>query len=160
MTDRLPIASDPKLDLFIERVIDVPRALVWDAWTKPEHIRNWFTPAPWTTPECTIDLRPGGLFHTIQRGPDGEENRNNWCYLEVREQERLVWTDALLPGYRPATKSFLTAVINFASEGNATRYTAMALHSDPDVRQRHEDLGFFDGWNAATDQLAAYVATL
>ena len=40
---------DPKLDLVLERVVDVPRELVWAAWTKPEHIVKWFTPAPWTT---------------------------------------------------------------------------------------------------------------
>ena len=50
---------NPKLDLVLERTVDVPRELVWAAWTKPEHIVKWFTPAPWVTTHCEIDLRPG-----------------------------------------------------------------------------------------------------
>ena len=53
---------DPKLDLVIERVVDVPHELVWAAWTKPEHIVHWFAPKPWTTTKCEVDLRPGGTF--------------------------------------------------------------------------------------------------
>ena len=56
------IQTNSKLDLVLERVVDVPRELVWAAWTKPEHIKKWFTPAPWTTVDCEIDLRPGRHF--------------------------------------------------------------------------------------------------
>ena len=50
----------PGLDLILERVVDVPRELVWRAWTTPEHLMKWFTPVPWKTIACEIDLRPGG----------------------------------------------------------------------------------------------------
>jgi uncharacterized protein YndB with AHSA1/START domain len=62
-----------KLDLVLERVVDVPRELVWTAWTKPEHVSKWFTPAPWTVADCEIDLRPGGIFrtHDAVAGRDG-----------------------------------------------------------------------------------------
>ena len=53
---------DPKLDLVLERVVDVPPELVWRAWTEPKHLMPWFTPAPWKTVDCEIDLRPGGIF--------------------------------------------------------------------------------------------------
>ncbi len=53
-------SPNPQLDLVFERIIDVPRELVWRAWTTPEMITQWFTPAPWKTLECEIDLRPGG----------------------------------------------------------------------------------------------------
>ena len=48
---------DPELDLVLERVVDVRPELVWQAWTRPEHIVNWFTPDPWKTIACEIDLR-------------------------------------------------------------------------------------------------------
>ena len=67
------VQTDSKLDLVLERVVDVPRELVWAAWTKPEHIMKWFTPAPWTTVDCEIDLRPGGIFRTVMRSPEGQE---------------------------------------------------------------------------------------
>ena len=56
------VQTNPKLDLILERVVDVPREIVWAAWTKPEHIKKWFTPAPWKTVDCEIDLRPGGYL--------------------------------------------------------------------------------------------------
>jgi uncharacterized protein YndB with AHSA1/START domain len=50
---------NPQTDLVLERVIDVPRELVWAAWTQPEHLKKWFAPAPWSLLECEVDLRPG-----------------------------------------------------------------------------------------------------
>src|SRR5262249_41291314 len=92
------IKPDPKLDLVLERVIDVPRELVWTAWTTPKHLLPWFCPKPWTTIDCEIDLRPGGIFRSVMRSPEGKEFPNVGCYLEVVPHERLIWTDALLPG--------------------------------------------------------------
>jgi uncharacterized protein YndB with AHSA1/START domain len=147
---------DPKLDLVLERDIDVPPELVWAAWTQPEHLRHWFTPAPWTVASCEIDLRPGGIFHTVMRSPEGEEHPNTGCYLEVVPHERLVWTDALLPGYRPSAQPFLTAILTLEARGQGTRYRAVALHRDPAERQRHEEMGFHAGWGKALEQLVAY----
>lgn len=151
---------DPKLDLVLERDIDVPRELVWAAWTQPEHLRHWFTPAPWTVASCEIDLRPGGIFHTVMRSPEGEEHPNTGCYLEVVPHERLVWTDALLPGYRPSAQPFLTAILTLEARGQGTRYRAVALHRDAAERQRHEEMGFHAGWGKALEQLVAYAKTL
>ena len=96
------IPFDHKLDLSFERIIDVPRELVWRAWTQPEHLMPWFCPLPWKTIACEIDLRPGGNFHTTMQSPEGQQFNNFGCYLEVITQERLTWTNALLPGFRPA----------------------------------------------------------
>src|SRR3569833_3957899 len=122
-----PSPFDPALDLVLERVVDVPRELVWKAWTTPDHLKKWFTPRPWTTPECEIYLRPGGIFRMVMRGPEGEQHTNLGCYLEVVENERLVWTNALLPGFRPAghapdgtadcTRLLFTATLTLAPHG-------------------------------------------
>ena len=151
---------DPKLDLVLERVIDVPRELVWAAWTKPEHVKKWFTPAPWTVADCEIDLRPGGMFRTIMRSPEGKEFPNVGCYLEVVPNERLVWTDALLPGYRPAPNPFMSAVLLLKPEGKGTRYTAIAIHRDEAGQKQHEEMGFQEGWGKALDQLVALTKTM
>lgn len=157
MTEFTP---DPNLDLVLERVVDVPPALVWRAWTEPEHLKVWFCPKPWSVSDCEIDLRPGGKFNTVMRSPEGEAFPNAGCYLEVVPQKRLVFTDALQPGYRPAEKPFMTAVITFAPEGTGTRYTAMAIHRDEATRKQHEDMGFHQGWGAALDQLVAHAKTM
>ena len=152
---------DPALDLVLERNIDVPRDLVWAVWTTPEHLRQWFAPRPWTVADCQIDLRPGGRFRTVMRSPEGEEFPGDGCILEVVPRERLVWTDALLPGYRPAPEPFFTAVIELRDSGaGGTRYTATAIHRDPEGRARHEAMGFLEGWGTVLDQLVEHVHTM
>ena len=64
---------DPTHDLRLERIVDVSPSLVWAAWTTPAHILKWFTPAPWQTVDCEIDLRPGGVFRTTMRSPEGQD---------------------------------------------------------------------------------------
>ena len=151
---------DPKLDLILERVVDVPRELVWAAWTKPEHIVHWFAPKPWTTTDCEIDLHPGGIIRFTMRSPEGKDFPNVGCILEVVPQERLVWTDALLPGYRPSAKPFFTAIIALEKQGKGTRYTATAIHRDEAGRKQHEEMGFYEGWGQCLDQLVAYSKTM
>jgi uncharacterized protein YndB with AHSA1/START domain len=150
---------DPTLDLVLTREVDVAPALVWAAWTKPEHIKKWFTPAPWKTVECEIDLRPGGIFRTVMQSPEGEQFPGDGCYLEVVTHERLVWTNAVLPGYRPAAPAkdahglIMTAVISLEPTATGTKYTAHVMHASAEARVQHEAMGFHHGWNAALDQL-------
>ena len=80
---RSTYVPNPKTDLVLERVVDVPPELVWAAWTQPEHLKNWFTPAPWKTIDAEIDLRPGGIFRTTMLSPEGQQFPNVGCYLEV-----------------------------------------------------------------------------
>src|SRR5690349_8870310 len=83
---------DPKLDLVLERTIDISPELVWKAWTTPQIVTQWFTPAPWKTVECEIELRPGGMFRTLMRSPEGQNINNMGCILEVVENKMLVFT--------------------------------------------------------------------
>ena len=96
MTSPLALTLDPSLDLRFERIVDVPPELVWRAWTVPQILMRWFTPVPWTTTGCDIDLRPGGRFRTVMRSPEGQEFENAGCYLEVVPNERLTWTSRLV----------------------------------------------------------------
>lgn len=156
--------SDPRLDLVLERVVEVPPKLVWRAWTEPELLKQWFTPRPWRTVECEIDLRPGGVFRTLMRGPEGEEGGDTGCYLEVEEGRRLTWTGALMPGFRPATvgagEPVFTAIITMEPHGEGTKYTAVAMHLDEAGREAHEAMGFHEGWGAALDQLVELVGDM
>jgi uncharacterized protein YndB with AHSA1/START domain len=158
--DARTLDHDPELDLVLERVVPVPPELVWQAWTRPEHVKRWFAPAPWTVAECEIDLRPGGAMRTVMRSPEGELHPGTGCFLEIVENRRLVFTDALGPGYRPAAEPFFTAVITFEPEGDGTRYVARAIHGDAETRKKHEEMGFHEGWSAALDQLIELVKTL
>lgn len=151
---------DPTLDLVLERDIDVPAELVWRAWTQPEHVKKWFAPAPWTISECKIDLKPGGQFYTVMQSPEGQAFPNMGCYLEIVPNERLVFTDALAPGYRPSGQSFFTAIVMLEPTVTGTKYTAIAKHKDEAGRQQHEDMGFLEGWGLCLDQLVELVKNL
>ncbi|MGK2948363.1 MAG: SRPBCC family protein [Acidimicrobiales bacterium] len=149
---------NPELDLVLEREIDADPKLVWEAWTDPEQVKAWFTPAPWTTIACSIDLRPGGLFHTTMASPEGDEYPNEGCFLEVVEGERLIFTSALTEGFRPVESDLpFTAIIDIEPLGDGrTRYRATACHADAAGKARHEEMGFVDGWGAALDQLVEH----
>lgn len=161
------LSTDPALDLVFERIVDVPRERLWAAWTTPDLLKKWFTPAPWTTVDCEIDLRPGGIFRTVMRSPEGQEFPNCGCYLEIVPNERLVWTSALGPGFRPANRTaepghecaelMMTAIISLETQGGATKYTAHVLHGDAESCKRHEAMGFHQGWGAAFEQLLGVV---
>lgn len=160
MTGSAAVNIDKHLDLVLEREIDVPPEIVWRCWTEPEHLKPWFAPKPWTTVDCEIDLRPGGMFRTTMRSPEGEDFPGNGCILEVVPQRRLVWTDALLPGYRPSPEPFFTAEITLEPKGSGTLYRAVAIHGDPDARRRHEEMGFHEGWGTVLTQLVEYAKSL
>ena len=151
---------NPDTDLVLSRRVDVPREAIWRAWTTPSLITQWFTPAPWRTLACEIDLRPGGLFRTVMQSPEGEEFPNAGCILDVVAGRRLVFTDALGEGFRPNAESFFTAIIELEDDGDGTLYTACALHKDAAGRKAHEEMGFTEGWGKALDQLVALVKSL
>ena len=131
-----PLPFNAETDLLLERVVDVPRERVWRAWTEPALLMQWFCPLPWKTVECEIDLRPGGNFNTVMQSPEGERFPNAGCYLEVVPQERLVWTDALVAGFRPSARGYLTtdggfyltAALTLTSIGDSTRYIGQVVY--------------------------------
>lgn len=151
---------DPETDLVLERRVSAPPRLLWRAWTEPQHLIPWFCPRPWRTTHCEIDLRPGGQFRTIMRGPAGEEFVNVGCYLEIVPERTLIWTDALRPGYRPSREPFMTAMLFLEPDGTGTKYTAYALHANPDKRKEHEAMGFHEGWGTVLDQLVEYTKSM
>lgn len=163
MTTAPRVVPDPHLDLVLERVVPVSPELLWKAWTVPEHLMPWFCPQPWRVDACTIDLRPGGLFYTHMVGPNGEQAPNHGCYLEVVPNRKLVWTNALVENFRPASPDphltfGFTACLTLEPCEGGTRYVATVMHSDAEGRKKHEEMGFAEGWGAALDQLIAYLA--
>ena len=90
---RTPISVDtPASDreLVLTRLIDAPREKLFRAWTEPEVLKQWFTPAPYTTPVAELDVRPGGANLIVMRDPEGNEFPNRGVYLEAVENERLL----------------------------------------------------------------------
>lgn len=152
-----PDTFDPALDLVLDRVVDAPAAWLFRGWTDAELLPRWFCPRPWRVVGCTVDPRPGGAFHTVMQGPEGDPmDGGAGCFLEVVPDRRLVWTDALGPDFRPRTEPFMTGVLTLDPlEDGRTRYRALVRHATPEARTQHASMGFEQGWGTALDQLVA-----
>jgi uncharacterized protein YndB with AHSA1/START domain len=156
-------------DLVLERTLDAPLELVWEAYTSPEHIKRWWAPRPYATPEVEIDWRPGGIFRAVMTGPDDFREDFPGCVLDFVPKERIVWTSALGPEFRPneftdreGCEAFaFTAVITFADAGGGkTAYKVVAMHGNPADREKHEKMGFQEGWAAVAGQLEVVAQSL
>lgn len=140
-------------ELVLTRTIEASPDRVYRIWTT--RFPDWWGPHGMTTPHYEMDLRPGGVFRTVMRAPDGTEFRTRGVFLEIVPNERIVFTDAFDPGWRPHPGIFFTAVTTFEPlEGDCTRYTARALHWTREARDRHEAMGFRHGWGESIDRLA------
>jgi uncharacterized protein YndB with AHSA1/START domain len=148
-------------DLVLTRLIDAPRAALYRCWTEPALLRQWFAPAPVTTPVAETDVRPGGASLIVMKMPDGQEMPNRGVYLEVIPNEKLVFTDAYVKAWEPSERPFMTVILTFEDAGNGqTRYTARVRHFSVEGREQHEQMGFHQGWGQCADQLAALAKTL
>ncbi len=154
---------DPQLDIAIERFIDAPTRLVWEALTKPEHLEEWYMPKPWgRVSRAEMDVRPGGIFSIDIATGDGQEFPNLGCFVEVVPMERLVWTSMLFPGYRPAVFDDIpiTAIVTMEAVGTGTRYVFTGLHRDAADFEKNKASGWQQGTEIAVDQFVAHVKSM
>ncbi|MHC9292970.1 SRPBCC domain-containing protein [Mycobacterium sp. LTG2003] len=150
---------NPELDLSVERIIRAPRKAVWEAWTNPDSLAQWWIPAPTMCRVDRLDVRPGGAFVT-QMSDDGLDfvPHLDACFLLVDEFERLVFTNAVDSEWRPANPApiSMTAEITMYDHPSGTDYRVVARHGDPAARNLHVELGFDEGWGTVADQLARF----
>ena len=151
-----------KSELTIGRYINAPPALVWKAWSTPEHLAKWWIPAPIECQVIKLDLRPGGGFETRMRQGDGAfQPHVDACFLDIVPEARLVFTTLLTEGWQPAEPWLaLTAIMTLEKEGSGTRYSARVLHKTAADSRKHEEMGFYEGWGTAIGQLASVVGRL
>ncbi|WP_438483056.1 SRPBCC family protein [Oleiharenicola lentus] len=154
-----PQTTDASRDLVLTRVIDAPREKVFTAWT--QHLPRWWGPHGITTPVCEMELRPGGIFRTVMRAPDGTDYPTSGVFLEIVPNQRIVFTDAFGPSWTTPEQPFMLGIISFeALPEERTRYTAIARHWSANDREKHTQMGFHQGWSESLDRLVAVVCTL
>ena len=154
----MTISFDPSLDLTISRVIKAPRSVIWSAWTDPASFEQWWVPAPANCKVLEMDLRPGGAFVTriSENGGDFMPHLSG-CFLAIDDLERIVFTNSLVGGWRPAEQPFMTAIITLQDHPMGTDYVAHAIHKNDVDRNTHKEMGFYDGWGTVAEQLARIV---
>ena len=147
-----------KSELTISRHIAAPPAAVWDAWSDPAKLAQWWIPAPIICRVDQLDLRPGGGFVTRMReeGATDFQPHVDGCFLEAIPNERLVFTTVLTEGWQPVDPWLaLTAILTFEAKDGGTLYSARVLHKSPEDSAKHREMGFHEGWGTAIGQLAA-----
>lgn len=141
--------------LVITRVFEAPRALVFKAWSEPEHLVRWWGPVGYTVPSCELDCRPGGIFRCVMRSPEGKENRLRCVFREVLAPELLVFTWAWLDEDGNAGHETLVT-LTFEEQGAKTK---LSLHQEAfeSITARDQHQG---GWTGCLDSLGDYLANL
>lgn len=151
---------DADLDLKLERLIRATPETIWRCWTEPDLFAQWYVPKPVEVVEVNNDLKPGGRSSPTMKLPDGTVFPGEGCFLLIEPMRRIVITDALTVGFRPAATPFMTADITLTPADGGTLYAAHVMHPDAEARKKHEAMGFKDGWSTALEQLDALVQTL
>ena len=143
--------SQPTFELSVNRFINATPETVWQVMT--ERLSEWWCPRPWRTEVAELNWRAGGRSAMTMCGPDGEKEVIEGVVLEFSPGVRFVFTDAFTADWLPQ-EAFMIGVFEIAAEGQGTRYTASARHWTAAAMQRHEEMGFSDGWKVVADQLA------
>jgi len=136
-------------EILITRTFDAPAARVFDAWTTPEHVRQWWGSDDAPMVECDIDLRVGGAWRYVTRGTDGTEFAWHGTYREVERPGRLVSTE-VFEGF-PDAEAVNTATLT--EDDGTTTLTVTVLHSSKENRDGHLDSGMEAGMQVVLDRL-------
>ena len=148
-------AESAQPELTITRVLDAPRDLVFQVWTRPEHLVRWWGPSGFTLPQCKMDLRPGGAFHYIMRSGEGTDHRLRGVFREINPPERLVLTWAWEDENGNLGHETLVTV-TMTEQGAKTKLTLhQAVFESVTSRDAHNQ-----GWTGSLERLAAYVESL
>lgn len=138
--------------LTIERTLNAPIRLVWDAWTQPEHIAQWWGPKGMNTRVETHDLQVGGAWKFSMKMPDGSDFIAEGVYKEINPPHKLV-TSA---DFKPMTEGVTLEVI-LKAEGDKTHFTFNVVHRSEEYCKQQEAMGFYNGWGSTFDRLAEMV---
>lgn len=133
-------------ELAFSRTFDAPRAFVFEAWSRPEHVSRWWGPRGFTLSACEMEFRPGGRFRYVMRGPDGVEYPFDGMYDEIMPQERIVFTGDV-------GGEAIRTIVTFAGRGGKTTLTVRQTVPSNELYAR----GQGQGWTETLDRLAEHV---
>ena len=144
-------------ELIITRAYDAPARLLFEAWSKPEHLMKWFGPVGWPVTMCEVDFRKGGAWRMAMTGPSGQQNTPfGGQYIEIVPNRKIVFDNAFEePGFR---KMIMT--ITFEEEDGRTILTWRTLFASVAMKNEYVGMGIEQGANSGLDQLTDVVAVL
>jgi uncharacterized protein YndB with AHSA1/START domain len=158
MTEKMTLIAEPgQPALTFARRFNAPRELVFAAWTEPEHVKRWFGPRVFTLPVCEIDLRPGGTFRYVMRGPEGTEFAGDYGmggeYHEVVAPSRIVYTEWL----EGQEDRGAVVTLTFEEQDGMTILTSRSVYKSVEDRDAHLQMGMEPGMSETLDRLAEHL---
>ncbi|NYF51303.1 SRPBCC family protein [Tunturiibacter gelidoferens] len=151
------VESAAEREIVLSRVFDAPRQMVWDAWTDPKQVALWWGPKGFTTTIEEMDVRPGGVWKQVLHGPDGTDYLNESVFLEVVQNERLVYT--LTGGRKGGPVVQFEKATTFEEEAGGTRVTMRLIFASAEARDQNvRDYGSIEGAKQAFQRLEDYLA--
>ncbi|MEH1803616.1 MAG: SRPBCC domain-containing protein [Nostoc sp.] len=157
-----PTNAQSEREIVITRIFNAPRELVFQVWTDPKHVAQWWGPKGFTTRVTELDLRPGGKWRYVMIGPDGTEYPVKGVFREIVPLERIVTSDEFDEGFEKIVNADLprgivmTAI--FEDLAGKTKLTLQIMHESVEDRFKHEQMGVIAGWNSSFDCLDEFLA--
>jgi uncharacterized protein YndB with AHSA1/START domain len=146
------------VELTIVRLFDAPRALVWEAWTDPRHVMQWWGPKGFANERCESELRVGGRFRLEMRAPDGKVYPCVGTLREIVEHERIVYEGEAADGH-PCGAGIpprATLTVSFGEQAGKTRLTLHTRFASAERKQAAAEARFVVSWEEALDRLAEH----
>ncbi|MBD2355427.1 SRPBCC domain-containing protein [Tolypothrix sp. FACHB-123] len=155
-------STQSEREIIITRIFNAPRELVFQAWTDPKHIVQWWGPKGFTTRVTELDLRPGGQSRYVMVGPDGTEYPVKGVFYEIVPPERIVSSDEFDEGFEQLINGDLpqgiVMTVMFEDLEGKTKLTLQIRHATESDRRKHEEMGVVAGWNSTFDCLDEFLA--
>jgi uncharacterized protein YndB with AHSA1/START domain len=144
-----------KRTLSIKKTFDAPVDLVWEAWTKPEHIAHWWGPKGMPLTVVEHNFRVGGKWKYVMSMPDGGEFISEGQYSEIVRYQKIV-TSA---NFRPMTEGVEIKAL-FEKNGEKTNFVFSVIHPTEEYKMQQEKMGFYNGWGSAFTRFEALLTEL
>ncbi|HYG52636.1 MAG TPA: SRPBCC domain-containing protein [Flavobacteriales bacterium] len=138
--------------LSLKKTLNAPVSVVWEAWTRPEHLLQWWAPPGMKTTIVEHNFTVGGKWKYAMPMPDGSEFISEGTYKEIVEHKKIVTT----ADFRPMTEG-VEMHIEFEADGDKTHFTFSIVHATVDYKNQQEKMGFYNGWGSAFNRLEEHL---
>jgi len=150
------VANTTDREIIVSREVDAPRELVWEAWTNPKHLAQWWGPVGFSTTITEMDVRVGGVFKQVMHGPDGTDYPNKSIFKEVVKPERIVYSHA--GGRKGAKGVHFISTWTFETVGKKTKVTIRMVFSTVADREHVvNEYGAIEGGKQTLARLAEFL---
>lgn len=136
----------------IERIYEAPIELVWEAWTKPEHIANWWGPKGMETKVIEHNFTVGGKWEYSMAMPNGKDFISKGTYIEIVEHKKIITSADFIP-----MTQGVELQIHLEQIGDTTKFTFKVIHPTEEYKIQQEKMGIYNGWGSTFDRLQEFL---